>query len=229
VIFFLFFFLCCFFFILPRWLAPGHTHDAAAGINKLLTTFSPENFILVGHSCGAHMAALLWLDESFGLQKLPSYCVGIEGLYNLPLFCQDFSAWRGEVEVSQSPDEEMWKDPSRLAPTSETQKAVRWLIMHAPADAYVNLAQPEYWATRLAEWGVTRHCIFTLPKSHFDGVRDRVEEVERRIIGEIRRLMEAAEEPLAGRDEERRMKAAGYRVYNIFFFSFFFFFFFFSF
>ena len=107
--------------------------------------------------------------------------IGVEGLYDNGQFCEDFPEWCSELLLSRNGgDCEQWLDPSCLAEKRIDTVAVRrckWLIIHSPKDAYVNMRQPEDFLKQLRHLEARSvHSIFTLRSNHFDVVREETPE-----------------------------------------------------
>lgn len=77
--------------LFPQVQFPDFISDIAQAIKKTesLDTVSYTNIVLVGHSAGAHTAALLSIDSSYfrdyDIQKNISGLIGLSGPYDLPL------------------------------------------------------------------------------------------------------------------------------------------------
>jgi predicted alpha/beta hydrolase family esterase len=187
-------------------MAPTHTEDAKQCLAHLVQLVKPRRYVLVGHSCGAHMAALIVQDASLlrACGGPPAAVVAVQGLFSIAAFCRDFPQWRGEVERSQGSDEAAWIDPSGGGETE-------WVLIHSPEDPWVNEEQSRLWLRQLPP-GTRARLVTDISGVHYAAVRDDPKgEAGQRVVREIVAVMAAAEEPLAQRDERRRLQAAGYR------------------
>lgn len=81
-------------------------------------------------------------------------------------------------------------------------------LIHAPADRYVNEAQPRAMMTALQGWGISSCTLEGGPGEHFDGVRGALVPW---LAGVLIPLLRASLDTLDGADERRRMEAAGFR------------------
>jgi len=134
---------------------PSHTEDCAAALQWLHTNanqfgYDRSNIFILGHSCGAFMAALLCItqDQFLESRQVPVKvrgCIGLQGLYDLKLFAQDFPHWIKELECSMTNDQSKWKSPTDFDLTHSPP----WLIFHSPADPYLTDAQPLRFYERL--------------------------------------------------------------------------------
>ena len=131
---------------------PAHIKDVLTAIAWLQMTYDfGENYLLVGHSCGATLAlqAIMrpWtLDTKEFKLKLPIGVVGIEGIYDLALLVKTHShpIYREFVEGAFG-DPSNWEDAS---PTS-AMVSQSWLngkivvLAHSSEDELVDWAQTE--------------------------------------------------------------------------------------
>ena len=186
-------------------MAPAHTQDAGQCLALLAGLLRPRRYLLVGHSCGAHMAALLLEDAPLmaACGGPPAAVVTVQGIFSLAAFCRDFPEWRAEVERSQGPDERAWRDPRGGGGTE-------WLLIHSPEDPWVNAGQSEGWLRQLPP-GTPARLVADVGGAHFAAVRAGEQPHRAQLLRELRAVMAAAEEPLAQRDERRRQAAAGFR------------------
>ncbi|GAA5799169.1 hypothetical protein HPULCUR_004579 [Helicostylum pulchrum] len=70
---------------------PGHILDVGEGIEYLYQEY--KNIYLVGHSAGAHIAAMLLLDTELSFHKYICGILGVSGIYDLPLILHDFPTY----------------------------------------------------------------------------------------------------------------------------------------
>mmetsp|Transcript_47290 Transcript_47290/g.111336 ORF Transcript_47290/g.111336 Transcript_47290/m.111336 type:complete len:163 (-) Transcript_47290:65-553(-) len=141
--------------------------------------------VLVGHSCGATMSALVTLEpERFGLDdvalKCIRSCVGVQGLYDLRLYISAFPDWTSEIEKSQGHDHSSWDSPVNVSGTS-----VPWVVVHGLGDKYVPLNQAEVFVAHLKSLGQTVTLETNVPGDHFDAVQQGSTEL-------VQLLLEAA-------------------------------------
>jgi acetyl esterase/lipase len=129
---------------------PMHTHDAYAALLFLLDSanaarfgYDQQRLVLVGHSCGAHMAALIALNpltfmppsirstraacsaaapcyvclaRRLHASLLRGCVVGVSGLYDLPAFCNELPEWASELYAPMTSDRSRWIDPIDVSP-----------------------------------------------------------------------------------------------------------------
>jgi acetyl esterase/lipase len=158
---------------------PSHVHDLAAALRRLTSavTLVPRHtgIVLIGHSCGANMAAQLVLEATrFDVADLPIRAVlAASGLYDLPRYVLDFPAWASALHVTWSADQSRWESPHAMpfAPDSAMPRAVHWLVVHFVADSYVNEAQARVWIDKLraadSRYVASMAAAF-LPGEHFE-------------------------------------------------------------
>lgn len=136
---------------------PSHVQDLAAALRELHSNVAivPRHtgIVLIGHSCGANMAAQLVLEATrFDVADLPIRAVlGASGLYDLPKYVQDFPAWASALHVTWSADPARWESPALIdfAPESAVPRAIHWLVVHFNSDSYVNETQANRWIDKL--------------------------------------------------------------------------------
>lgn len=95
---------------------PVHIRDVITALDHLSQPdvaaqykYDPQKMILVGHSAGATMIGLLPVyirkyqevrsGERFEISRVLG-AVGVQGIYDLKLFAQDFPQWKSSLEVS---------------------------------------------------------------------------------------------------------------------------------
>lgn len=118
--------------------------------------YDARSLYLMGHSCGAHMVALLALQyEKYLSPILPGGdtlkgCVGVQGIYDLDLIVKDFPSYVGDVEIAFTKDRNNWESPQVLGSAGSSSTAP-WLVIHSKEDDWVNLAQAENFVGHLQE------------------------------------------------------------------------------
>lgn len=137
-------------------LHPTHTDDVLRAMRWIMAPstqaklhFRSDSMILVGHSCGAHMAGLIAIAEAEAtlLQELKastgdltdasssssspvsalSYlrgCVGLEGIFDSALFARDFPDWSAGVSDAFGSDPSLWESPADYLPAPPAPAAV---------------------------------------------------------------------------------------------------------
>jgi len=132
---------------------PTHTLDLAAALTFLTSDASlphiPANaydrrrVVVFGHSCGAHMLALLVSNPS--LHTPPATlasligCIGCEGLYDVAQYAAAHPDWSADLyRVFPSFD-----DPTRQSQLLVGR--VPWLVLHSSGDVWVERRQAEVW------------------------------------------------------------------------------------
>jgi pimeloyl-ACP methyl ester carboxylesterase len=91
---------------------PAHLNDVVAGLKFLQEKYGfSENYVLVGHSCGATLAFQIPAEKGEGL-KGPVGVLGVEGIYDLGKLRDDHSAvpmYQYFTESAFGIDEEAWR------------------------------------------------------------------------------------------------------------------------
>ena len=131
---------------------PTHTLDLAAALTFLTTGTPPPHIptsaynrrqlVAFGHSCGAHMLALLTTNPALRppaatLSALVGY-VGCEGLYSLSQYAAAHPDWSSDL-YRVFPQ---WDDPTAQNAPSEGASTT-WLVLHSSGDAWVERGQAE--------------------------------------------------------------------------------------
>lgn len=129
-------------------LHPTHTDDVLRSLRWLMQPstqsslhFRSDAMILVGHSCGAHMAGLIAIaepeatmveglkaDQAAGAASSSAAasspaplsfirgCVGLEGIFDSALFARDFPDWSSGVSDAFGADPALWESPADYLP-----------------------------------------------------------------------------------------------------------------
>lgn len=145
---------------------PEHCIDVARAIEFLLDDdrssyygYSTERLTLIGHSCGAHMASLLTLEpESYFSSSLQvrrfqdslNRVIGIQGIYSLRQFGEEFPDWVQPVNRAFGTDRAKWDSPTDVHPVRVAQLP-HFFLIHAPTDQWVKTEQCTRFAERLRE------------------------------------------------------------------------------
>ena len=140
---------------------PTHTLDLAAALTFLTSdaslshipaaAYDRRRLIVFGHSCGAHMLALLVSDPSL---QLPSTtlssiigCVGCEGLYAVAQYAAAHPDWSADLYRVFPAFDDPISQPQLLA------MQVPWLVLHSKDDKWVEREQAEVWQQWVASQG----------------------------------------------------------------------------
>jgi hypothetical protein len=105
-----------------------HTHAEALNLDVGGHRGEAGGMTVCGHSCGAHMAGMFALQPSrFQLEgvRVRNY-IGVEGLYDLAQFANDFPAWASELHVPWTEDRAAWVSPQAQTPDGRT---LAWIGM----------------------------------------------------------------------------------------------------
>jgi acetyl esterase/lipase len=143
--------------LFPEVEFPAFIEDAAAAVQAIPNHVSSacdafseieRELILIGHSAGAHSAAMLVAEPSFLSDSLPiAALIGLSGPYDLPLDHERVGEKFSQVQGDEAnPVALIAKlEPSNLPPT---------LLLHGEADTIAKPAHSESFATELNALGV---------------------------------------------------------------------------
>ncbi|KAI5122067.1 hypothetical protein M0805_006050 [Coniferiporia weirii] len=135
------------------FLVSSPNDSSADALTALHDTYDPTALFLIGHSCGAHILACLFLDSSTPTPSLtppPALLASAraialsEGIYDLDLLLGRFPSYRTWFLANafgNLPDYAAF-DASRY-PLRADGAHIRWLVIHSPGDSLVDLAQAE--------------------------------------------------------------------------------------
>lgn len=125
---------------------------------QMAAAYPSAQFILVGHSAGAHLAALASQCRNDRLRFRVSHIVGLSGPYRPETLYENVSPWLRTITESFLPQEFAHNTtiPMSLSPylTIETLGSTSnqtWLLMTAQADAPILIKQTEQFAKLLKE------------------------------------------------------------------------------
>jgi hypothetical protein len=115
--------------------------------------YDPRKIYLMGHSCGAHILASIFLDSSATSPTLtPSApllgavqaIVMSEGIYDLDLLLSSFPEYREWfVEAAFGKQDSYAEFSVTTFPLRTPDPRIRWLIVHSKGDTLVDMAQSE--------------------------------------------------------------------------------------
>ncbi len=155
----------------PEVRFPGFVEDAAAAVAWVVANIGryggdPDNVFMLGHSAGAHIAALLALDASYlGARSIGpgvfSGVIGISGPYDfLPLDGDDLRDMFGPPE--RYPDSQ----PVNFANPSVPPM----LLLHGREDRTVGARNSKRLATRLREHGADVRTVYYHGLGHIETI-----------------------------------------------------------
>jgi acetyl esterase/lipase len=162
-------------------MAPEHTNDVARCLCFLHASLRPKRVVLVGQSCGAHMAALICSGVCEPrVAELPELVVAVQGMFSNRQFVREYPEWKPEVDRSQGSDESKWIDP-----IAEHCTKSEWLLIHSPSDPWVKAEQSRVFASAILAAGGRAVLDEEERGKHFASVRD--DEAEIKKLAEVRR------------------------------------------
>jgi hypothetical protein len=123
------------------------------GFDSLGPPYDPRKIYLIGHSCGAHILASIFLDSSSVSPTLtppaPLFdavqaIVMSEGIYDLDLLLDSFPDYREWFIEDAFGARTSYAEHSVTAfPLRTPDPRTRWLIIHSQGDSLVDMAQSE--------------------------------------------------------------------------------------
>lgn len=133
-------------------LAPEAVHPAAAlDVARALAwadrsglRFDRGRVALVGHSVGAHTAALLATGAVEAALCPPRACVSLQGLFDPAGFCRSMPDWAHLVERAAGGGRDAVA--LMLAPREPHPGGVAWLLAHSEEDPWVDASQSRAFA-----------------------------------------------------------------------------------
>ncbi|KAK0459631.1 Alpha/Beta hydrolase protein [Desarmillaria tabescens] len=151
-----------------RFQHPGHAEDVLQLLDFLMSwegpttvghVYDPHNIYIMGHSCGAHMLASIFLDSSFITPTItPSpqilnsvHCIIMsEGIYDIDTLITRFPSYRTWFIEAAFGGKPSYSDYSVTHLTLRT-KSIRWFVIHSKGDSLVDTAQSEIMYQHLHE------------------------------------------------------------------------------
>jgi acetyl esterase/lipase len=123
------------------------------GLQGLGPPYDPRKIYLMGHSCGAHILASIFLDSSSSSPTLaPSaqlfgavrIIVMSEGIYDFDLLLSSFPAYREWfLQAAFGKSESYAKFSVTEFPLRTLNPRIKWLVIHSKGDTLVDMAQSE--------------------------------------------------------------------------------------
>ncbi|THH02122.1 hypothetical protein EW145_g6789 [Phellinidium pouzarii] len=153
---------------------PAHAHDILQALIFLISAhdtpargmYDPARLFLVGHSCGAHILACLFLDstptpELTPPNELMTATRGIavsEGIFDLDLLLTRFPEYRMWFIANAFGDAPSYPqyDVARY-PLRADGEHIHWLVIHSRGDSLVDVGQAEKFYQHLCELGLESH------------------------------------------------------------------------
>jgi acetyl esterase/lipase len=160
----------------PDWKHPAHVEDTAAAIAWLHEQGSkfggaPDRFVLVGHSAGAHLAALVATDERWlAKHGLPlSILAGVVSLdgagYDLPDRTMGEIMSERTLESVFGRDRAVWADASPVNHVAPGKGIPPFLLFHA-GDREISLQETAKFSAALAKAGLSFEVVHAAEKTH---------------------------------------------------------------
>lgn len=184
---------------------PGHAEDILQLLDFLMTwegptavgrVYDPQNIYLMGHSCGAHMLASIFLDSSLispSISLSPQILKSVrciimsEGIYDIDTLIARFPSYRTWFIEAAFGDKPSYSEYSVTRLALRT-KLIRWLVIHSQGDTLVDTAQSEIMYKHLRElYGTSADCFVTMDvdQLHADHNAILEEEVFVELVGDF--------------------------------------------
>lgn len=189
---------------------PDHFHDVSNALTFLQDKYSfKDQYILVGHSCGATLSFQLVMNKVQEANSTPVSVpkplavAGVCGIYDLQLLRQDFKSikiYEDFIKGAFGSDEELWDGVSPAKVTDPDGVAVGWhngqvaVLASSTGDTLINQRQTDAMREPLEQWkgyGQGREVIelYDLREEH-DDVWGKGEELARVISVTLQSLIE---------------------------------------
>ncbi|RKP14807.1 Alpha/Beta hydrolase protein, partial [Piptocephalis cylindrospora] len=139
----------------PDWPQhPAHLDDLTQALTHL-SSQGVTRLHLIGHSCGATLAAQLTLDHRIPPNLQLQSVAGIEGIYDLPALVNDFPSYADHfVNDAFGKDPAQWTKASpahMILSPSACFAPIPWLLIQSMEDELINLTQTSLFAHALAQ------------------------------------------------------------------------------
>jgi acetyl esterase/lipase len=152
---------------------PDHITDVVDAIGWLEAHsrdygYDRGHTFLLGHSAGAHMAAVLTAHPGMLKGAKMAGYIGLEGIYDLVALNKTFPTYHDWFLATAFGPESGWRaaSPTGLPVRSKTP----WLVLHSTLDELVDEPQARLWAAHLRDAGVTAQLVVRDFGKHFDTV-----------------------------------------------------------
>jgi dienelactone hydrolase len=165
---------------------PGHTEDCASALAYLYSHasefyYDTNNVVIVGHSAGGFMAALLQFEDHFrniwcigghgiGIRRI----IGLQGIYDLPSILDDFGesylkymiapafGWQSKIHKEVSPKHIVLNMQGDI----ENKVKVPWTLIWSNKDTMVNKKQSKEFEEALKKRKIdVRHLVLEVEDS----------------------------------------------------------------
>ncbi|KAI9734622.1 MAG: hypothetical protein M1834_002223 [Cirrosporium novae-zelandiae] len=190
---------------------PDHVHDVHAAIAFLQDTYEfQNNYILVGHSCGATLAFQIAMGDLILQEKepdkseerelclptrsmiaMPKAIVGISGIYDIRVLRDNYadaSVYHEFIVGAFGVDEEDW---DHVSPARHTSFDKTWpsgelvIIAHSVSDGLIEPAQIKMMRTRLENLPPKQPTLEVISVTDLEGAHDELWENGKQIASTI--------------------------------------------
>lgn len=160
--------------------SPTHVEDVAKAYAFLAANakkygYSATKIFVMGHSAGAHTAAMLatgsFLAQA-GIEKpdLPRGFIGIEGIYDVPQLVKKWPGYRNWFIEKAFGPEKNW--PAGSPTERPIAVAAPWLVIHSRGDELVDVPQSQKFVAHLKQQGVKADFYDKPTAGHEDTLRN---------------------------------------------------------
>ncbi|KAL7751277.1 hypothetical protein RI367_003136 [Sorochytrium milnesiophthora] len=145
---------------------PSHVQDVALAVRFLHNNgtsygYDSSRIYLIGHSAGAHMAAMLvhygyLLDEPHLLTSIAGV-VGVDGIYDIPQLLAEYPDYAVFLEQAFGSDQSSWRAASANQVLMDDQLRTsnlyngKWAVIHSPDDELLTFRQSDLMVQWLQE------------------------------------------------------------------------------
>jgi acetyl esterase/lipase len=157
---------------------PAHVQDVAAAVSWVLENISdyggdPAHLTLMGHSAGAHLAALVATDERYlavhghALSEIAGVILLDGAGYDIPLAMSEYANYRTLLNMytdAFGADPNIWKDASPVTHVAPGKGIPPFLILHTDRAAAV--AESEELRVALQAAGIPAWTYLAAGKTH---------------------------------------------------------------
>ncbi|KAJ2742068.1 hypothetical protein GGI20_004746 [Coemansia sp. BCRC 34301] len=146
---------------------PAHLHDAMQAVRFLICNENDypgkqlvdvSNTYIVGHSAGAHLAALMVLSASDRLDCLANIkgILGAGGIYDIPGLLELYPDYADFIDMAFDPAQHQEASPQHVAECRHAgAKHIRFLIVNSTGDSLIASSHAASFASQLIRTGCT--------------------------------------------------------------------------
>ncbi|KAJ1661165.1 hypothetical protein GGF38_003834 [Coemansia sp. RSA 25] len=146
---------------------PAHLHDAIQAVRFLICgdqdypgrhLIGVNNTYLIGHSAGAHLAALMVLSASDRVDYMASIrgVLGVGGIYDIPGLLELYPDYADFIDMAFDPAQHKEASPQHVAKCRHAAaEHIRFLIVNSAGDSLIAPSHAASFASQLVRTGYT--------------------------------------------------------------------------